>query len=393
MPGTWIANIRIPATAALLAAVPAPAAPPAWLPWDSPVEAGAALEWTQASDVRVVAAQLRLAPVPEAHGRGITVSSEHMSIDYTPNPLVDSVGRRLRRTQTNVSAGLTRDWQVGPRDEINAGARYREGYSDFRAIWIDEYYTQQFSGFAAFEKASPRAFGASAGWARELWEGGTRLEVDYAFDHENIAPGYERIFGPGGGGLERGRDHLDNHQIRVSAEGLADARTRLRGDLFAIKVSERDWRFAAQGQANWNPLGDWVLRGSAFYARESTRTQDEEDIGTAPAADGELWAYGVRAAVEHPLAASWTGGISLLFYRDNGQVENSLFTVTTAAPALLTRSAEVYVRYAKGRHALRLSLAGRADRYAAPRSDIAPFANLYSDRDWLRVGAAYQIEW
>ncbi len=338
----------------------------------SPWRCESGFEWVAASDVRILAAQAGVGPQAGFSGYGATVAMEEMRVDYLPHSGVDTVGVPVNRSETRLSGGVEGSHPVEA-GVLTFGVDLREGYSNFRALWIDEYYRQQFGRFDAYTEARPRAWGGTVGFSRPpAWNRYARMDVSYAYSRERISAPYERVIGPAGG-LIRGDDRINTNQVRAGIEVPAGNRFRWRNDVYAIHVTDRAWRYAWEGRLNWNPAGEWVVRNRFFYARESN-----------------LWAYGLQFGLEYTAAQWWTIGIAGRYYSDNGQTEEALAVVSMAAPPLRTRQVLVTLRFEGSKWAFQAGAGPYRTRYARPDAPIAPFLHLYRDRNWIRSNLAVQ---
>ena len=80
------------------------------------------------------------------------------------------------------------------------------------------------------------------------------------------------------------------------------------------------------------------------------------------------------------------------YYRDTGEIENSLLLFTSAAPPLRSWEAGVGIRFAWGRSSLKAYVGPFWTDYTR-KNDIAPeFTYLYADRNWLLAQCAYSLQ-
>ena len=80
-----------------------------------------------------------------------------------------------------------------------------------------------------------------------------------------------------------------------------------------------------------------------------------------------------------------------MYYHDTGEIENSLL-LSTAAPGLQTRQAGLGLRYLGERSSFSLSVTPLWSDYKPLEAGTRPFTNLYKDRSWVLVQAAWSIE-
>lgn len=104
-----------------------------------------------------------------------------------------------------------------------------------------------------------------------------------------------------------------------------------------------------------------------------------------------LTAWNVRATVEWEFADRWHLNASGLYYHDTGEIENSLF-ISTAAPGVAIWQGGVGLRYAGERSSFSLAVAPVWSDYEPVEVGTQPFANLYRDRNWFSVQAAWSFQ-
>jgi hypothetical protein len=79
------------------------------------------------------------------------------------------------------------------------------------------------------------------------------------------------------------------------------------------------------------------------------------------------------------------------YYKDTGEIENSLLT-TSAAPPLQSWEIGLGVRYAWGRSALKVYVAPFWTDYAPSGDASAEFIHLYEDRNWVLAQIAFSLQ-
>ncbi len=138
-------------------------------------------------------------------------------------------------------------------------------------------------------------------------------------------------------------------------------------------TTNRSLRHAAQLSLNYSLADHWVLRTS--LARTGERTG--------------FRSHSLEASLEHDWQNQWFLGMGGRYYQDNGDIENSLFVVSTAAPDLEAKQLFVSLRWTNHRSAFRIEAGPYLIDYTAPDSIVAPFANLYRERNFFRAGISY----
>lgn len=290
-------------------------------------------------------------------------------LDYQPVSF-DFLGAPTRVEEARGFGQVSGRWRLAERLTLSAGAGLYDGFTDYRSVWLAEYYRQQFAGLPGYAEPSPAGHHLSGGARWEYLPSSGFVQLDYTYLSDEIAPGYEIDFD----GLRSGRPYLYTHLFQLSFENLVGRRVRVRHELRRVDTSDRDVRIGYQGSLN-AALGErWVVRIQ----------------GGAAAEEPNFDAWYVGGTVEYELSPSWLLSVSGRYYEDSGEIENSNFS--NAAPELQAWQAGLGVRYARGAYSARLFVAPYATRYGAFGIGTAFFQNLYKDRDWGLVQAAVAAE-
>ena len=256
---------------------------------------------------------------------------------------------------------------------LNAAVGGYAGFTDFRSLWLANYYKQQFNFVPGYEKPSPQGINATTGLRWEYRPANGFAEVNFLYAYDQIAPGYD--FEPASGELLRGRKYLDTYAPMLRFENVLSPRIRLLNEFQVVLTSGREPRYAYRGSINV-ALGErWVWRSSGGYTHENPT----------------LRAQYVGSTLELELAPKWLVNVSGLYYHDTGEIENSAF-ISTAAPGLETWQAGAGLRYVGTRSSFNLSVAPIWANYEPVTVGTRPFTNLYKDRTWISVRAAWAIE-
>ena len=94
------------------------------------------------------------------------------------------------------------------------------------------------------------------------------LQVDYAWQKDEIAPGYEKKpFEP----LAKGRDELDTHTASVTLENILTPSLRSQVVGLVTDTTGRELRYGGQASLNWALAESWVLRSTVGYSEEAPR--------------------------------------------------------------------------------------------------------------------------
>lgn len=304
----------------------------------------------------------------------IRATYDRFDVDFVPNTLSAGIlqARGVNQDRTGVDFSVTQP--LSERWEATISANLTEGFSDYRAVWISEYYRQLFSRFEEYENPDPGSYGGSLAVQWEAVPQNVFVDLTLGGAQERISPGYERIIGPGGG-LEKDEELLNAWYGTLGIEHYLSARHRVRHEFAASTVTGRDTRVSYRGQLNWAIAAEWVSRSEFSYLREGS----------------EFYAWSAGTGIERDWGERWFAGLTLRYYKDNGQLENALFTVTSAAPPLESYRLTATVRYVGKRFSALLYAGPYITEYGDPGDDIAPFANLYEDRDWIHGGLRISI--
>lgn len=300
-----------------------------------------------------------------------TFSAAHSSIrlDYRPVAF-DFLGTpaSVRENRYSAQAGVRR--RLGEDlTWLGSGGLY-DGFTDYRSAWLAEYYQQQFTGLPNYVLPEPAGQSLGTGLRWEYLPATGFLQADFSFLKDTIAPGYEIDFS----GLRRGRDELLTRSFGLTAENILGPRVRVLNEFRLAETTDREPRFSYQGSLN-AALGEkWVLRVLGGTATEAPRFD----------------AWYVGGTIEYEPAPAWLVSVSGRYYRDTGEIENSLFS--NAAPGLKAWQVGVGLRYLWDTAALKLFAAPYFTRYEPFGIGTAFFANLYRNREWGIVQIAYSLE-
>lgn len=103
------------------------------------------VEVLQASDITLTQAADTLRLNWGATEAALTLGFGTLAIDYAPVAF-DLFGSARGRKETALSAQLALRHRAGPRLELLAGLGARDGHDSYRALWLDKYFRQRFSG-------------------------------------------------------------------------------------------------------------------------------------------------------------------------------------------------------------------------------------------------------
>ncbi len=306
----------------------------------------------------------------------ITVSRSVVEFDYRPAPFDF---RGLAVTRDEASAGL----RFAGQNRVRGGAvtvlgalgGYR-GYTSYRSAWLDEYYRQQFSalsgapGLNTYREASPAGFDGSLGARWEYVPGSAFSQLALGLAQDRISPGYEIGFE----GLRRTPDTLATRSLSWSFENVLTSRLRSRVELRMADTSGRERRWGGEAELR-AALGErWITRASFGGAKEDP---------TFESTFGGL-------ALEREVGGGFSAYVEGRRYRDTGEIENALL-FSSAAPGLHSRSWGVGLRRDGERWNGRVTLARLETDFAPTNLNTDFFRNLYRDRHWFTLEAAFSV--
>ena len=255
---------------------------------------------------------------------------------------------------------------------IASGGVY-SGYTDYRSLWLANYYKQQFDFVPGYEIPRPQGFNASTGLRWEYQPTTGFIEAGFLYANSQIAPGYE--LDPLTSDLVRGRQILHTYAPSLKFENVLTRRIRTLNEFQLTTTTGRKARYGYRGSINVAVAERWVWRTSGGYTHE----------------DPTVRAWFAGATLEFAITPRWFVNVSGLYYRDSGEIENSLF-ISTAAPGLRTYQAGLGLRYAWNGSSFSLSASPVRAKYDEVELGTKPFSNLYRDRAWLAVQAAWNVE-
>lgn len=297
------------------------------------------------------------------------------SMDYEPYVPFDAIGYSQHLRENHYSGGLATRFKWGDSLTQLASLGAYDGFTDYRSLWLSSYYRQQFESFPEYEVPDPRGFSLATGWRWEYRPTVGFLTLNFLYSNDGIAPGYDL---PGATpqnptpGLERGREFLHTYSPSLRLENVLTSRLRLMNEFQLTVTSGREPRYSYRSGLNVALTEKWVMRLTGGYANE----------------DPSLVAWYAGWTVEHRLTPRWVLGLTGLFYRDTGEIENSRL-ISTAAPALDTYEIGLGVRYEGRKSMFRVYAAPHYALYDQVDIGTAPFTNLYRSRNFGLV----QFSW
>lgn len=326
-----------------------------------------------ASDIQLTQSTVTFGQKRDRYEFTTSVVYNTFDFDYQPAPF-DFLGSQRQVDERRVAGAVGGRFKLmDPLTLLLSGSLY-DGFSEHRSAWLNEYYRQQFSSVTDFGTdyvtPSPKGENVSVGLRWEYLPTTGFVQADVSYLHDEIAPGYEIDFD----GLRRGRANLYTATYHLAFENVLTRRIRVLNDFRVTDTSIREQRYAYQGSLNV-ALGDhWVVRAFGGYTQEQPT----------------FTAHYYGGTVEFEPATGWLFSVSGRYYRDTGEIENSLFS--SAAPGLDAWQVGVGVRRVWGVHSLKLFAGPYFTHYEPAGVGTAFFQNLYRNRDWGIVQLAYAAE-
>jgi thiol-disulfide isomerase/thioredoxin len=294
-------------------------------------------------------------------------------VDYRPYAPFDFLGFpvSLGEALNGARAGVKQN--AGERLTFSLAGGAYDGFTDYRSLWIANYYRQQFGFVPGYEEPDPRGFSTSGGLRWEYQPTTGFVEASFRYANDEIAPGYE--LDQSTSTLLQGREILHTYAPSLKFENVLTRRIRTQHEFELRITSAHEPRYLYRGSVNVAFGERWVWRASGGYTRE----------------DPTLRAWFAGATIELAIAPRWLVNLSGLYYHDTGEIENSLF-ISTAAPGVQTFHVGPGLRFVGEHASFSLSVAPLWARYETLEAGTRPFTNLYQDRDWVYAQAAFALQ-
>jgi hypothetical protein len=290
-----------------------------------------------------------------------------INLDYLP-PKINILGVSNERNETKESCQFT--WREGLDQRLlwNLSCGAYQGFTDYRSVWLDEYYRQLFGSVAGYETADVGGVNASMGGRYEYLEASGLVSWSVGWQQDAVSPAYEKIiFGP----LQQGEDTLTTWRFGLGSEHVLTPRLRFKQDPALILSTARDNRYAYSAETVWAITDAWTARLRAEAVKEA-----------------EFHSISGGLLVERDWDGKWFAGMAVRAYRDNGQILDPLL-ISGSAPPLDSLLAQLTLRYSGPNATWRIAVGPYLTRYAELTPGTARFAPLYRNRDWLAVQGAW----
>lgn len=331
-----------------------------------------AFEAMLASDIQITSTALTYG---QKHGDAEwKLSYTHNTIgeDYEPFVPFDFLGYSERITEELNGGAISLRQQLSEPLTLSVAGGGYDGFADYRSLWLANYYKQQFSFVPGYETPQPYGYNASTSLRWEYLPATGFADASFFYAYNEIAPGYE--YEPVPAVLLKGHDRLETYSPTLKFENIVSRRVRVLNEFQLVFTTGRETRYAYRSSVNV-ALGErWVVRTLGGYTFENPT----------------LRAWFAGATLEFEITPRWLVNVSGLYYHDTGEIENSAF-ISTAAPGLETWQAGLGLRYVGDVSSFSVSVAPIIANYQPVEVGTRPFTNLYRDRDWVSVQAAWTV--
>lgn len=260
---------------------------------------------------------------------------------------------------------------LSPSLTLNVSLGGYDGFQDYRSLWLNEFYRQEYP--FGYEQADPHGLNLGAGLRWEYAQTTAFVQLDSAWQTDTIAPGYEKKpFLP----IVRGRNELDTNTASLTFENILTPTFRSQLIALVTDTTGRNLRYGGQASLNWALAENWVLRSTVGYSEEAPRFE----------------AWFVEETLETDIDGRWYFSLTGRWYEDTGEIDDSLL-LSSSAPELETWHIGFGIRWQGEKSALKLSGGPYFIRYGALGPYTEPFQNLYRGRDWgvVQLGYSHQF--
>ncbi len=290
-----------------------------------------------------------------------TLSGTRSSIQYTPSDS-DLIGVPQLRSENSNSLSAFFQQELNPKFQSEYSVSYYTGYTNYRSIWLDEFYRQQFEPVTGYRKADPHGYGASIGSRIEYIPANAILSIKLGYQFDEIAPAYEAAPFED---LKRGLSKVDTYFANVASENVVSERLKIKQQLSLTDSTSRSLRASYSIRAHFAPVASWVIKGELGRVEEAS-TFDSNHIGVA---------------IERDLGERFTVGIVGRRYQDSGEISDPSI-LSTAAPNLDSRLVALTGSWRGERFAAHFLIGDFQSDYGPVPEISFQFENLYKDRSW-----------
>lgn len=295
----------------------------------------------------------------------LTVSRNDLEVRY--EPLIFGAPSDL--SEERMSYVLDGRWQFREGWSLLGAASAYDGFTDYRSLWISQYYEQLFGAVPGYVDPSPKGSSFQVGLEWEVVPVVSRLRLTGGYGKDTIAPAYDFLTT----GLTRSRPDLYTKTLQLQAENVLLPRLVTQNTFQFTDTTNREKRWSVQTSWNWALADSWFLRTQAGFAVEQPNFD----------------AFFVGGTLERELTGGWSIRLNARYYEDTGEIENSLGGFTSSAPPLESFELGAGLRWEGLRSALNLYVGYYQTEYEPLAADNAFLQNLYNDRRWGMVQLGY----
>lgn len=297
---------------------------------------------------------------------GLTYNRYELDL-VSPDPFFTPISANANRilAQANLTHALS------PRVIWQGITGYYDGFQNYRALWIAEYYRQigALPFFDAYPDVSPRGYQLGTQLRFEYLPATGYLEATFAYYKDWIAPSAE---------FERetilGLSVIDSFSYRLASENILSPRIRSLLEFQLTDTAAREKRYGIQQSLNIAISERWVLRTLGGWVSENPGFQS----------------YFVGMTAETELSDKWLISTFARYYHDTGEIQNSL-PATNAPPGLESLFIGLGLRWIGLRSSASLSIGPYFTRYKKTNIEAPFFEDLYRSRDWAMLRLAYAL--
>ena len=326
-------------------------------------------EMQTASDVRLSDCDLDVRWRNSQREIGVMLGLANLDVDYIPSPW-DITGLRENLEDTRTTGQFT--WREGLDKQWrwNFSAGGYQGYTDYRSLWLNEYYRQMFEGVPGYVVASPAGANVSIGGSYEYLPQSGFINWSVGWQTDDVSPSYDKNFGTP---LQRGLGSYETWRYGLGSEHVLNSRIRFKQDATVLVTTARDLRETYRAEMLWAFVDTWATRLTLEGSHE-----------------GDFHSGAAAVALEHDWDAKYFAGITTRAYRDNGQIIDPSL-VSGQAPPIDTLQMQLTARYSGPMVTWRIAIGPYWTSYATNTTRTLRFTTLYRDRDWLSMQAACTV--
>ena len=331
-----------------------------------------------ASDVQITSTGVRYGEQRGGTKWNVGLTYNTIAEDYEPFRAFDFQTSPRSLLENYFAGQVGADRKLGDSLTLAGSGKVYDGFTDYRSLWFSEYYRQRFSADPLYYSSNPQGFSTAATLRWEYQPTTGFIDAGFAYAYDQIAPGWDLPDGNAENptpNLEHGRDILHTYAPSLKFANVVTRRIRTLHELQLTLTTDRDPRYSYRGSVNV-ALGErWVWRTSGGYTHE----------------DPTLRAWNVGVTMEYEITPQWLVNVSGLYYHDTGEIENSSL-LSTAGPGLQTYQAGLGLKYLGEHNFFSFSVSPMRSQYKPLEVGTLPLTNLYKDRTWILVRAAWNIE-